>query len=446
VNKKNYKSKFNGPRVKKFNRFKYLSFVLVFFLLLMNTTGCIRPVEDTNTFSTDASKDIQATTEESSESKIIASDDDSTSVESIESKETEKDVEEPNYTKVDLIMVGDMLLHDPVNESGRYPDGTYNYDHLFTNVKDIIMDKDIAMVNQEVILGGLELGLSGYPTFNGAFEVADSIANTGFNVILHATNHTLDKGKTGGLNCMNYWKSNYPDIAIVGINESQEARDNIYVYEKEDLKIAILNYTYGTNGVKLPSDMPYIVNLLDKEDIERDVKKAIEIADFVIVAPHWGIEYKHYPSQDQIELAEFMADLGVDLVIGTHPHVVQPVEWVESENGNKMLIYYSIGNFINSTSSKGDGVTNRMIGAMAEVTIEKHEREEAFISQYGAIPLISHKDTSGPGLLTVYPASNYTEELARENEIVNQDPNFSLELCLDIWNEVYPNLDMVDIY
>lgn len=352
--------------------------------------------------------------------------------------ETEEEEEKAKYSEVTIAMVGDMLLHTPVHKSGEMEDGTFNYDHLFTNVKDEIEGLDIAIVNQEVILGGTELGLSGYPAFNGAYEVADALIDAGFNVVLHATNHTLDKGKKGVKNCMNYWETNYPEITVLGINKSQEDQDNnIYIYEKDDLKIAILNYTYGTNGIALPKDMPYIVNLLEKEKIEADVKKAKELADFVIVSPHWGTEYQHAQSKAQEDLAYFMADLGVDLVIGTHPHVIQPVEWIESENGNKMLIYYSIGNFVNSTSSTGDGVTDRMVGAMAEITVQKHEGQDAFISDYGARPVISHKDTSAPGLFTVYFAEDYSEELASKNEIVEQDPKFTFELCMEIWDEVF---------
>lgn len=181
---------------------------------------------------------------------------------------------EPEYSEVTLAMVGDMLLHGKVHKSGEWPDGTYNYDHLFENIKEDIKAYDVAIVNQEVILGGVELGLSGYPTFNGAYEVADAIANAGFNVVLHATNHTLDKGKKGVFNTMNYWETNYPEIAVLGMNKSKEEQDNnIYVYEKDGIKIAFLNYTYGTNGIKPPSDMPYIVNYLDREKIEQDVKK-----------------------------------------------------------------------------------------------------------------------------------------------------------------------------
>ena len=166
---------------------------------------------------------------------------------------------------IQIIMVGDMLMHERVMESGLLEDGTYNFDHIFVNVKDTIENADLAIVNQETILGGSELGLSGYPAFNSPYELGDSLVNAGFDVILHATNHTLDKGKTGVLNCMNFWDNNYPNITYLGINKSQEEwNTNIFIYEQEGIKIAILNYTYGTNGINPPSDMPYIVNYLDE--------------------------------------------------------------------------------------------------------------------------------------------------------------------------------------
>ena len=162
---------------------------------------------------------------------------------------------------IQIVMVGDMLMHGRVMESGLKEDGTYNFDHLFVNVKDTIENADLALVNQETILGGTELGLSGYPAFNSPYELGDSLVDAGFDVILHATNHTLDKGKKGVQNCMNFWDTNYSDIAYLGINKSQEEQDtDIYIYEQEGIRIAILNYTYGTNGIPTPSDMPYIVN------------------------------------------------------------------------------------------------------------------------------------------------------------------------------------------
>jgi len=158
--------------------------------------------------------------------------------------------------QVDIVMVGDILLHTRVNESGLMEDGTYNYDHMFAQVKEDITAADLALVNQEVILGGTELKLSGYPNFNGAFEVGDSLVDAGFDVVLHATNHALDKGKKGLLRCLEFWDTTYPEIGVVGIHDTAEDAEEIYVKEIEGIRIAILNYTYGTNGIALPSDMP----------------------------------------------------------------------------------------------------------------------------------------------------------------------------------------------
>ena len=339
---------------------------------------------------------------------------------------------------VDIVMVGDVLLHTRVAESGLMADGTYNYDHMFANVKDDIEGADIAIVNQEVILGGRDLGLSGYPAFNGAFEVGDSLVKAGFDVVLHATNHALDKGKKGLLSCLSFWEENYPDIGVLGIYDTEEDADEIYVHEENGIKIAILNYTYGTNGISLPNDMPYAVDLWDEDAIRRDVEVAKEEADFVIVCPHWGTEYVLEETYDQREKAQFLADLGVDLVIGTHPHVVEPIEWVTGENGNEMLVYYSIGNFINATEVWSSGVAKRMLGAMAEVTITK-DGDDAYIEKYGVEPLVSHL-VEGSGLMTTYRLSDYTEELANKNEIKHQDDEFSVEYCEEICKDVFGEL------
>ncbi|MBQ8730419.1 MAG: CapA family protein, partial [Lachnospiraceae bacterium] len=126
---------------------------------------------------------------------------------------------EPEPVSIDIIMVGDMLMHTRVNDSGLMADGTYNYDHIFAQVKDLIETADIAIVNQETIIGGRSLGLSGYPAFNSAFELADSIVDAGFDVVLHATNHALDKRKNGLLKCLEYWDTTYPNLGVLGIHD-----------------------------------------------------------------------------------------------------------------------------------------------------------------------------------------------------------------------------------
>lgn len=360
---------------------------------------------------------------------------------SIEEQSTESTVEEDFIEpEVDLLMVGDILLHDNVQNSGKLPDGTYNYDHLFENVIDDIQAADIAIANQEVILGGTELGLSGYPAFNGPFEVGDALVNAGFDVILHATNHTLDRGKKALLNCLDFWETNYPEVAVLGAFDSQEDYDNsIYVYEEDGLKIAILNYTYGTNGIPSPSDMPFAVARLEEEKVISDLQKAEALADFTVVCPHWGTEYQHKQSVEQEKWAALFMEYGADLVIGTHPHYIQPVEMLTNEAGKQMLVYYSLGNFINSTNESGLGTADRMVGAMAEVTIAKNEAGEAYIKDYGVEPLVTQL-LYGIQEITTYKLSDYTEELASKNEILKKDSVFNLTFCQELCEDVFGDL------
>ncbi len=342
---------------------------------------------------------------------------------------------------INIVMVGDVLIHERVRDSGKMADGSLNYDHLFANLYDEINGADISIVNQEVILGGSELGLTGYPSFNGAFEMGDALVKAGFDVVLHATNHALDKGKTGLLNCLNFWDTQYPDINVVGIADSETRSREICVVEDEGIKVAILNYTYGMNGIALPADMPWCVNMLTRDNeasIREDIKKAKDIADYVIVAPHWGTEYKHTTDASQQYWTAVFFECGVDLVLGTHPHVVEGVETV-TDGSHSMLVYYSLGNYVNSTASKGAGVADRMLGAMADITLEKTDAGVSLVD-YGVLPIVSHVDTTEAGKLTVYRLDEYTTELAAKNEIIYQDSSFSLDYLIGICREVFGEL------
>ncbi len=352
----------------------------------------------------------------------------------------EETQEEPPTT-VRLIMIGDMLMHEGVMNSGLKEDGSYQYDHLFANILDNIQAADIAIVNQETILGGTELGLSGYPSFNSPKEVGKAEAEAGFNVILFGTNHALDKGAKGISNTIDYLETNYPEVTYLGINKSQEAQDNnIYVYEKDDLSIAILNYTYGTNGISPPADMPYLVNYLNEDKVTADIAKAHELADFVVVCPHWGTEYNLGTDSYQQKWTQIFLENGVDLVIGAHPHVIEPIEWVSDDEGHEMLVYYSLGNFVTGTASTGTGVAKRVVAGMADVTIGIDEEGEAVIVESDVVPLICHVGIKEE--YTVYPLEEYTQELAVTNRVLNNDSNFSLQYCKDlveeVWGKSYP--------
>lgn len=347
--------------------------------------------------------------------------------------------------EVRLVMVGDILLHTPLAESGKKSEGGYDFSAVFANLKGEIEEADLALVNQEVIIGGEELGVSGYPSFNAPYELGDALADTGFDVVLHATNHALDKRKQGLLNCLTFWRENYPEMAVLGIHDSQESQQEIYVYEQQGIRIAVLNYTYSTNGVPLPEDMPFAVDMLEKNRVAADLKRAQELADFVIVCPHWGKEYVLEQTKNQENWAKLFVENGADLVLGTHPHVIEPIEQMALADGSQALVYYSLGNFVNWTAGTGTGVANRMVGGMAQVTVGLDENGEAVITEYGVLPVVCHVE-KGFGGVTVYPLSEYTEELAARNEIVKQDKSFSLEYCQELVNRVFgDNVDKTDM-
>lgn len=360
---------------------------------------------------------------------------------------TESDDNSQPSAEVTLIMVGDILLHDPIEKVAKDEAGNYNYDFIFEHMKDDISATDIALVNQEVIIGGQDLGVSGYPAFNAPYEICDALVNAGFDVVCHATNHSLDKGKRGIVNCYDYWQQNHPEITVVGLNGDESDYENIDIIEKDGIRIAILNYTYGTNGISFPSDMPHAVDMLEEAKVEKDLQYAEENADFTIVCPHWGTEYSLGTDSSQKKWTEIFRAGGADLVIGTHPHVIEPIEMLEDDEqgitnnhgGGDMLVYYSLGNFVSWTSSSGSGIANRNVGGMAMVTIERGADGEVVIKDHSVKALVCH-DTSAERGVTVYPLSEYSEELAGENEIRFQDSSFTMKYCIELCDKIWGEL------
>ena len=356
----------------------------------------------------------------------------------VQAKAPEKD------TEITIVMGGDILLHAPGEEAAKRDDGSYNFDFIFENLKKDISSADIAIVNQEVIIGGQELGVSGYPSFNAPYQAGDALVEAGFDVVCHGTNHALDKGKSGLLNCCKYWREQHPEITVVGINETEDAYNNIDIVEEKGIRIAILNYTYGTNGIPQPKGMPHAVDILDKDKVERDLKFAEENADFTIVCPHWGTEYNLGVDKSQKYWTEIFRKNGADLVLGTHSHVIEPIEMLEdvgigitnNHGDGDMLVYYSLGNFVNWTSGKGKGVANRMVGGMADVTLGRNAKGEVVIKSYGVTPVVTHLQKGHEGVI-VYPLTEYTDELGKNNEIVKQDSSFSAQYCRELANKVW---------
>lgn len=313
-------------------------------------------------------------------------------------------------TTVTLAAVGDDLIHTQIINSAKRVKGKKTYDHLFKHIKKDIEAVDLGIINQETVLGGSKLGYSGYPRFNSPTEIGDAIVEAGFDVVLHATNHAMDKGEAGLQRTLEFWKK-YSDITVLGVNETQEDANTVKVVEVNGIRIAMLNYTYGLNGLPLPKNRTYMVNLLEEQSIREDVAKAKQQSDFVIVFPHWGNEYVYQPVDSQKKWTKLFLELGVDLVIGAHPHVLETVEWVEGENGHKMLVYYSLGNYISSQTE-----VPRMLGGLAKVTIEKVGNQKAVIKEASITPIVTHISKKNKEY-TVYKLSEYTQKLASKHKL-----------------------------
>ena len=311
---------------------------------------------------------------------------------------------------VTLVAVGDNLLHEPVYTNAKKKN-RYNFDHLYKHVKKDIMAADLAVINQETILVADDY--SSYPCFGSPYAAADAIAKAGFDIVTQATNHTYDRGSSAILGTISYWRRKHPEITVLGIHRNQKEADTITVTESNGIRIALLNYTFWMNGATLPSGKEYLADLRDYSDrgkIRRDIRRAKKMADFVIVFPHWGTEYVYKPDENQLFWSDLFLEEKVDLVIGTHPHVLQPYRMRKGKDGHKMLCYYSLGNFIS-----GQSKVPRMLGGMARITIVK-DRNGTHISSYGLDPLVTHI-TNGYRLVTSYKLTDYTDALAKKHRL-----------------------------
>ena len=294
----------------------------------------------------------------------------------VKEENTVKKEDEKKEYSLNLIMGGDALINDKLYNAYKTNDG-YDFKDIFTYLKDYLDDYDLAYYNQETILGGAEIGLSSYPSFNSPYEVGDALIAAGFNLVSLATNHTLDRGEKAILNSINYWKDK--DVLTAGSYSSFEDRNEIRIKEKNHIKYTLLNYTYGTNGISVPSGREYLVNVWPcigsnpstdtkyqayKETVLEDIKRVRDKVDVLMVAMHWGVEYTHTPTAYQEDMAKFLADNGVDIVIGTHPHVIMPVTWI-----GDTLVIYSLGNMISAQETKVD--ENTTIGLLTSIKITK---------------------------------------------------------------------------
>ena len=282
-----------------------------------------------------------------------------------EKKISKKEEKKPQEYIAKIFMVGDALIHWGVYNDAKQNDGSYDFKSMLEAIKPISSKYDLAYYNQETILGGASLGYSSYPRFNSPQEVGDAFVDAGFNMVSLATNHTMDKGEAGVINSVEYWKKQ-SGVAASGqwISEEEREASIATIYEVNNIKYAFISYTIWNNGLLTPIGKSYLNNEYSPEKAAADISKVRNSVDFVIVAMHWGTEYSFKVDAKQEEIANYLSELGVDLIIGAHPHVIQTAEYI---NDGKTFVIYSLGNFI----SDQDDVDN-FTGLAFEVTLKKN--------------------------------------------------------------------------
>ena len=300
--------------------------------------------------------------------------------------------------QIDLLFAGDIMQHETQLDMARQNDGKYSFTYCFRYIKEFVKSADISVANLETTIG--KSGYSGYPSFCAPDSFLHAVKDAGFKVLLFANNHCMDKGKRGALYTLDMLDS--LQISHCGVYRNAKEREERYplIIEEKGIRVAILNYTYGTNGRDIPH--PMVVNLIEKETISRDIQTAKEKApDAIIACMHWGDEYVSLPPQHIKELSDWLIEQGVDHIIGNHPHVVQPIEIRESKTTpDRNVVAYSTGNLVSNMSlRRTDG---GIMIAMKLLKILNYTRP--FNVRY-LLTWIAPKSDDGKRDFTIYPAA-----------------------------------------
>ena len=319
-------------------------------------------------------------------------------------------------TEVTLIFAGDLMQHEPQIKAAARPDGTYDYKGVFDHMAPEIKKADIAIANFEVTLGGKPF--KGYPQFCAPDEYLQAAIDCGFDVLTTCNNHSVDTYARGINRTITMMDSLGVQHLGTYRNAEERAAQYPFIIECNDIKICLLNYTYGTNGIPVPK--PCVVNLIDTAIIAQDILKAKEMhPDVIIALPHWGDEYVLLPNKAQRDLADWLFAHGVDHIIGGHPHVVEPIE-VREINGKKHLLAYSLGNFVSNQSRPNtDG------GTMVRMTLTKDAGVTRLTDSRYSLYWVSRPVTSGKRNYRVLPSSypsdslNATERAKRDTYLRN---------------------------
>ncbi len=330
--------------------------------------------------------------------------------------------------RISFFAAGDNIIHENVflDARSRASAGQeYNFIDMYDGVAELIKSADLAFINQETPICGDELGVSGYPNFNSPEAVGDTLIELGFDVINIATNHMLDKSERGYRGALNYWDTK-KEVTVIGGYRNKADYENIRIVEAKGVSIAFISYTYDTNKMYLPAGSEMHIPYIDEAEIVRMTKKADSLADLVFVVMHWGGENEnsHVPSNSQKSLAAAITEAGADVILGGHPHVIQPMEWKKASDGSDTLVIYSLGNFISTQYNN-----RNLVGGVATFDIVKDKNGNITIEKPVYIPTVTHYNQERLGL-QIYLMEDYTAELAA----LHGNPVFGQTADWRIWN------------
>lgn len=349
--------------------------------------------------------------------------------------------QEPEFLSARVMAVGDNLIHNVIYQQAEKR-GTaelkYDFSYVYENVKPIIQKADVAFINQETVLASQYFEPSNFPRFCTPNEMGDCLLDVGFNVFNHSNNHTLDKGQKGIQGTLEYWDTKADeDICVVGMYKDEQDLFSCKYIEKNGIKIGFFGITEHTNGIPAPEKMTEKVVYISQEDT---IKKCIDImkaeCDVVMVSVHWGNEnYSERTTtaltKTEKEFSQKLADWGVDVIIGTHPHVIQPMKWLERADGGKTFCIYSLGNFVSAMN----GPCN-MLGGLVDFDVVMNSiTREATIENIAYVPLVTHYGR-GMSNVKIYPLKDYTEKLASSHGVkLKTYSGFSVEYLEKVVND-----------
>ncbi|MGI6453082.1 MAG: CapA family protein [Syntrophomonadaceae bacterium] len=320
-------------------------------------------------------------------------------------------VTEPRTETVSLVAVGDCLMHNTQIWSGEQPDGSYCFDHFFSDVAHLIKEADYSSVTFEAPMAGPKSGYTGYPLFNSPDAMAQAFKNAGFDLIVTSNNHSLDRGVQGALRTLDVLQA--AQLDTIGTYRNEAESQISLIKDIRGVKIGYLAYTYGTNGIPVPADKPYLINLLEEDRVINDVSTLRPLVDILVVILHWGVEYAARPTEAQVELAHKICQAGADVILGSHPHVIQTMEVFQSGDKDKFIIY-SMGNFISHQIG-----LERNSGIVLNLKFTKNfDRGETWLQEVSYIPTYSHPFyINGRMYFRVVPVQEAMERIMEGTEL-----------------------------